>query len=87
MELFTTVTGRQLFLRNLKLVMDARGLSHSDVARLAGFSRQQVGNLFNGDEVGINTNTTDKMAVALGFKEGDLIDQDFDKKFKKNNKG
>jgi predicted transcriptional regulator len=67
-----TVTTKERFLSNLKFIMDERGLSHSDIGRLVDFSRQQVGNIFNGSSEGMNTLTMDKISKALGFNQDEL---------------
>ena len=85
MEINTLVTNKELFLKNLKWYMDLKGYSHSDLARIVGFSRQQVGNLFNGDG-GINSSTQDKIALALGLKEVSLSQIDFIENYKKKTK-
>lgn len=86
METITLVTGKELFLNNLKFYMDEKGLSQGDIAKLVGFTRQQVTNLFNRESEGISTSTTDKIGLSLGLKETDLIDQDFILKYKKKTK-
>jgi transcriptional regulator with XRE-family HTH domain len=77
MEQNDTLTTKETFLNNLKFLMDERGLSHSDIGKLVGFSRQQVGNIFNGENKGLNTLTMDKVSKALGFEENGLASPEF----------
>lgn len=77
MDLINTVTNKELFLMNLKLYMDQKGYSQKDLAKIVGFSQQQVSNLFNEYSEGVNTSTIDRISIALGFNETDLTRTNF----------
>lgn len=81
MELFT-LRAKDAFLMNLKLVMDKRGLSQTDLSKLMDVSRQQVTNIFNG-EGNLSLNTTEKIAKALKIEETDLFDPNLSKSLNK----
>lgn len=76
-----TLRAKDAFILNLKAVMDKRGLSQSDLARLMDVSRQQVTNILNNDN-NLTLNTTEKIAKALKVEETDLFDPNFSKKLK-----
>lgn len=86
MEIQTTVTNKELFLMNLKFIMDQKAYSQKDLAKVVGFSQQQVSNLFNEYAEGVNTSTVDKISLALGFDETDLLSTNFKTIFKNKNK-
>lgn len=61
--------------------MDKRGLSYKDLADKCDLSKQRISDIFNKDS-GLNLNTTDKISVALGFKETDLFQDNFKDRLK-----
>jgi len=81
MEIFTEVNGKERFLENLKLVMEKKGLSYKDVADACGFSKQRMSDIFNKPNT-LNLATTDHISKSLGYKETDLNQDDFKKRFK-----
>ena len=76
-----TLRAKEAFLLNLKLIMDERSLSYKDLGDICGFSKQQVSNIFNGDN-NLSLNTTEKIAAALKITETDLFDPTLKKRRK-----
>ena len=61
--------------RNLELLCKKRGLNQSDLARLAGVSRQAVSLWFKqeGDFININSRNLDRLCRGLGISPDELL--------------
>lgn len=59
----------------LREILEARGLSQSELARLAGVSFATVNRICTNATEMVSLSTLDKIAAALKVKPGDLIER------------
>ncbi len=60
----------------LQQVLDDRGLSQAQAAKLAGVKRQYIQRIAAADHAGISLATLDRLCLALRCQPGELIELD-----------
>lgn len=74
---------RDLFIFNLKHAMYVLDINNSELAERYGASRQHISSILSESEKGANLDTVEKMAKVLGLRPSDLLDENFQERFKK----